>query len=144
MDTKRFVIGQIKYYAWASLLGVVAVFVIVQGWRTLGYVVSSVAEISWMDAGEKVHILTGMAYFATAATYLLTAIEGGGRSPSYALMAAAHVALMIVSTGGMYGLLDSISGLIPGLANLDILPITLMSMAILLLASIVFRRHSQH
>lgn len=144
MDTRRFVIGRIKYYGWASLLGVVVVFVLVQGWRTVGYVVGAAVDCACTDTGQKVHVLTGVAYFVMAATYLLTSVDGIGRSPSNILLGALYVALMLLSTGGMYGLLDSMSGLIPGLANLDVLPVTLMTMAVLFLASIVFRRHSQH
>ncbi len=129
-----------KFYGCLTMIGLIGTPLVVLGWHGIGAAKILVDTAS----GVRADLASAIVYLAVAALHLVRGAEGS-RDHRASGMAAVYVVLaltILFGTGGVYGLLASLSALFPGIPDFNILSATLLATSILLLATMFFHRRT--
>jgi putative flippase GtrA len=126
----------VRYYGVASLTGALAVFIGVEGWRVMAWLLSSEGSANPPASVQDVAYISAVLVYALAnLVWAYEAVrEHGGRR---LILASCYVLFV---TGALYGLFAVAAQLIPGMAEHDKLAATCLTMSGLLGAYLLFHR----
>ena len=131
-------------YLKTALLAPLLVFVAVEGWRGLTWLVETQADrgIPSTGAGNLLDLIVFGAW-AAVAIVVVTGNARGHRSwvATYAALAVVQV---VALTGGLYGLLAAIRNLAPNIVRIDLLTATSLATTLILAATLILRRRVNH
>ena len=136
MSVARHLMQAMKFYGCMSLAGAIGVFVVVEGWRLAAFF------WMWVTASNHSELFVGLVYAACALIITIHPREWGSHRIGvlYSVMAATYV---LLGTGGLYGFLTSVAALFPALRQFDIFSMTLITMSVLLLATMLLHRRTR-
>ena len=137
MNIVRHLTQALKFYGGLSLAGAVGVFVLVEGWRVGGYLLDSLMSTAGLQ--HRGELTVSLIYLSVSAVYLRTSAHRAFLAAN-ALVQFADALNILAGTGGLYGLLISVGALFPVARQFDTYSVTLITMSILLLATMLFHR----
>lgn len=133
-----------RLYLSIVLLAPVLVFLGVEGWRAIVWLLDSIAANAPANGEAGIHPVVATVYAVLTAGYVMMAMASLGRSPGHKvtapLRALRSIIEVLVCTPSIYGLLAVVADLIPGFPRYDLLNTTALSVAVLLGAYMLFHQ----